>query len=384
MTTLCSGALSEGQRLAWDTVLQRPTDGIGIWLINPMEWEMIDRLAGLPPGSYVADPKPTYRRMLQSCACCMVDQWIPDNPLSMGRHGYEGDTRRGATTGAEEIVVDGLPIREPEDVVRHMESVTFPRLREAIAQFDGDAVTRAAIEAENAVQDDIGPEMLKCPYGRISFPGLAYGAYGYECYFMAHALYPEVMEQGFKLQGDLALLHNRAVARAYREGGLPPYCRLDHDMADARGTLINIKTLDRIWFPHFARCLKPLLDEGVRMIWHCDGNLMAMAPRLLDVGLVGFQGFQYEQGMDYERICSMKTRDGEELLIIAGVSVTTTLPFGTPDDVRREMAFLVEHGPRQGLFLGASSSITPGVPWENLAALQEGFRHFRASGRSGP
>jgi len=158
-------------------------------------------------------------------------------------------------------------------------------------------------------------------------------------------------------------------------------CRADHDMADSRGTLVDVKTLDRIWFPHFARCMAPVIQAGVKVIWHCDGNLMAMVPRLLEAGLVGFQGFQYEDGMDYEKICRMKTRDGGGLLIIAGVSVTRTLPYGTPADVKREMAFLVENGPERGLFLGGSSSIAPGVPWENLAALVEGFKYYREHGR---
>ena len=46
------------------------------------------------------------------------------------------------------------------------------------------------------------------------------------------------------------------------------------------------ETLDRMWFPHFARCLEPVLKSGVRLVWHCDGNLMDL------VGLHGFQGFQ--------------------------------------------------------------------------------------------
>ena len=163
---------------------------------------------------------------------------------------------------------------------------------------------------------------------------------------------------------------------------MPPFCRLDHGMADSRGTLVDIRTLDRMWFPHLARCLEPLLRTDVRMIWHCDGNLMQMVPRLLEVGVRGFQGFQYEDGMDYERICAMKTRDGEELLIIGGVSVTRTLPSGTPDDVRREMAWLVEMGPRTGLFLGGSSSVAPGVPWENVRTLVEGLRFYRDHGRA--
>ena len=65
-----------------------------------------------------------------------------------------------------------------------------------------------------------------------------------------------------------------------------------------------------------------------------------------------------------------------------GVSVTCTLPYGTPDDVRRELRWLVENGPPTGLFLGASSSITPGVPWQNVQALVEGLAHYRRHGRS--
>jgi uroporphyrinogen decarboxylase len=151
-------------------------------------------------------------------------------------------------------------------------------------------------------------------------------------------------------------------------------------MADGRGLLVRPETLDRLWLPHFARCLAPVLDAGLRLIWHCDGNLMALVPRLLEVGLHGFQGFQYEHGMDYARICRMRTRDGAPLIILAGVSVTRTLPYGTPDDVRRELRWLVDAGPPVGLFLGASSSITPGVPWANLAALLEGLHYFASRG----
>lgn len=85
--------------------------------------------------------------------------------------------------------------------------------------------------------------------------------------------------------------------------------------------------------------------------------------------------------MDYERICKMKTRDGDHLFIMAGVSVTRTLPFGTPDDVRRELAFLVEHGPPAGLLLAGSSTICPGTPWGNTEALVEGLAYYRTHGR---
>ncbi len=367
-------------QLALDAIYQRPTQGIPSWLLHVMEHAHIERLAGAEPGSYRRDPDRVYLAMQRAIGTCLLDQYLADNPLTMGSRGYEGAART-ATTGAEQIICDGIVIDSPEAVVEHLARVAFPQLRAAVAAFDEEARLREIIAGEDAMQEKLGSGILKSGYGFVSFPAFHYGQYGYENYFAAFALYPEVMEQHFALQADLALCNNRAAARAYAEGGLPPLFRLDHDMADSRGTLVRVTDLDRLWFPHFARCLEPLLKAGVRLTWHCDGNLMAMVPRLLAVGIAGFQGFQYEDDMDYARICRMKTRDGRDLVIIAGVSVTRTLPMGRPADVKRELDWLVSCGPPTGLFLGASSSIAPGVPWDNLATLVEGLCYYRAHGR---
>ena len=368
-------------RLALDTILQKPAQRIPTNSINVMEHAIIERLAGVEPGEYRKDPVHVYLAMQNAIGACLIDQFIPTNPLTMGDQGFES-AERGPTTGADGTVLDGLVIDSPESVVEHMERFEFPSLRKTISEFDEDRRVRDVLQGESDVQEQIGPDILKGGYGFVHFPCLRYGKYGYEHYLTAYALYPEVMEKDFALQADLALLNNRAAARAYAQGNLPPVFRLDHDLAGSRGTLVDIDSLDRIWFPHFARCLEPMLKTNVRMLWHCDGNLMEMVPRLLDVGLRGFQGFQYECGMDYERICRMKTRDGEHLLIMAGVSVTRTLPNGTPDDVKRELTWLVENGPETGLILGASSSVAPGVPWKNIERLVEGLGYYRTHGRS--
>lgn len=378
---MAGGVIGENAQLGLDTILQKPTRGIPSWLIHPMEHAHIERIAGAQPGDYKKNPEKVYLACQRAIGTCLLDQFIPDNPLSMGDRGYEG-AGKGATTGAEKVICDGVVIDSPEAVVEHMERVAFPAIRSAIAGFDEETRVKQILEGEAALQERLGPEILKSGYGFIGLPAFAYTTYGYANYFMAFALYSEVIERHFSLQADLALLNNRAAARAYAEGKLPPLNRLDHDMAGSRGTLVHINLLDRIWFPHFARCLEPMLKTDVRMIWHCDGNLMEMVPRLLEVGLRGFQGFQYEDGMDYGKICRMKTKDGEDPVIIAGVSVTRTLPMGTPDDVKGEMAWLVENGPKSGLFLGCSSSITPGVPWENMQTLIEGLRYYRTHGRA--
>jgi len=375
----------ERAQLAWDTILMKPPTGIPTWIIHVMDVPFVEQITGHAPGDFFRDPDTVYLAFQRLAGSCFIDQYIPSNPLTMGEGGYESSTERKATTGLKKFVLDGLEINSPEAVVEHLERFVFPRQTAAIESFDpGEtAWIEALIANERAIQKRFGNDLLKGPSARgfQDFPTLRYFQYGYENYLMAYALYPEVMERDFAQQADLAALRNRVAARALVENGLPPILRLDHDMADSRGTLVDIKTLDAMWFPHFARAIEPLLDAGLRLIWHCDGNLMAMVPRLLEVGLGGFQGFQYEDGMDYEKICRMTDRNGEPLFIIGGVSVTRTLPQGTPSDVANELKWLVENGPERGLMLGCSSSVAPRTKHENIIALMEGLNYYREQGR---
>jgi hypothetical protein len=368
-----------------DAIHGNPAKGIPIFGFNPMEWRMIDRLAGVPEGSYERSPAEIYRQMLIKSGVCALDQWIPDNPLTMRAQGFSSDTPRGSLTGAERIERDGILIDSPEAVVRHIEECDMPRIAREIAAFDEGALVSALAEKERRTQAEMGDSIYKIPYtdAMARFPIIHYGMYGYEQYFMAFALYPEVMEKHCALMGDYAVLYNRASAKTIMDNGLAPYIRIDHDITDSRGTLADVKALDWVWFTHFARCMEPFIKAGINVIWHCDGNVMQLVPRLIDIGFEGFQGFQYEDGVDYVGICRLRTKSGREPLIVGGVSVTRTLPYGTPADVKREMAWLVENGPKTRLFLGCSSSIAPGVPWENLRALTDGFAYYRQHEKGG-
>jgi hypothetical protein len=344
-----------------------------------MEHSIIEKIAKTPEGSYKQNPHEIYLKMQKNIGVCMIDQYIPDNPLSMDENGYLGSS--GNTTGAEKIYADGMPIASPEDVAAHMEKYVIPGLVSAINNFDEAGVVKAVAENETGIQSELGSDILKCGYGHISFPPFLYGQYGYEYYFSAYALYPEIVDRVFTLQGDYCYLRNKAAVKAFKEADLPLYHRIDHDMADGKGVLVNVKTLERAWVPAFIKSISPAVEADFTLLWHCDGNLMALIPYLLEAGVNGFQGFQYEYGMDYPYICNLKAKNGKTMVIEAGVSVTRELPMGKPADVKRQLKELVEYGPKTGLFLGLSSSCVPGTPYENIIAATEGMRYYKEHGR---
>lgn len=370
---------SRNAQLAYDTLQRENTGGIPTGLIHIMEHSVIERLAAANPGDYRKDPYSVYMRMLENIGVNMVDQMLAENPLSMGDKGYEGGGG-GATTGGVPMV-DGIVIDTPEACTEFMERYDFPSLAEKIRDFDEKHAIQDIIASESQSQRLLGPGILKAGYAHLTFPHLEYYRYGYENYLMAYVLYPDIIDRLFKLQADYAVLKNRAVVKAFQFAGLPLYHRLDHDMADSRGLLVSLKSLKRSWIEQFARSIKPAVDAGFTLLWHCDGNLMELFPDLLDAGVNGFQGFQYEDGMDYVKICRMKDRLGQSLVIQAGVSVTRELPLGKPEDVRNQMRFLVENGPKTGLFLSMSSSCAPGTPWENIHTMVQGLQHYREHGR---
>jgi hypothetical protein len=370
---------SENAALAYAAINREPAKGIPLRSMNIMEHKVIEKLAGTPEGSYKQNPTEIYMKMQKNIGVCMLDQYIPDNPLSMDESGYLGHS--GNTTGAEKIYANGILIESPEDVAEHIEKYVIPGCLNEINNFNETGFIKYIIENETNIQNIMGPEILKTGYGYISFPPFLYGYYGYEYYFSAYALYPEIIDRLFTVQGDLCYLKNKAAVKAFLQAGLPLYHLLDHDMADGKGVLVNEKTLERAWVPAFIKAISPAAEADFTLLWHCDGNLMKLIPYLLEGGVNGFQGFQYEFGMDYPYICNLKAKDGKSMVIQAGISVTRELPMGKPEDVRKQLKELVEYGPKTGLFLGMSSSCVPGTPYENILTAVEGMKYYKKHGR---
>ena len=95
---------------------------------------------------------------------------------------------------------------------------------------------------------------------------------------------------------------------------------------------------------------------------------MEAVPGLIDMGIDILQALQFDAaGMDP---VELKQKYGDRLCFEGGVSVQKTLPFGSADDVRAEVARLSRVlGAGGGYILGPSHVIQAGTPPENIAAL---------------
>jgi uroporphyrinogen decarboxylase len=68
-------------------------------------------------------------------------------------------------------------------------------------------------------------------------------------------------------------------------------------------------------------------------------------------------------------IARLGERFGDRLIFCGSVCVQTTLAWGSPEDVRREVRRRLALFPRGGLFLGPTHAVQVGSPLENILAM---------------
>ena len=140
------------------------------------------------------------------------------------------------------------------------------------------------------------------------------------------------------------------------------------DIAGQRGLLMSLKMWEEFIKPCHTRLNKAIHEFGVRVIYHSDGAVMEAVGGLVEMGIDVLQALQFSaDGMDPKEL---KRKYGDCLCFEGGVSVQTTLPFGTLQDVQRETEELISTlGKNGGYVLGPSHSIQAGTPPENILAM---------------
>jgi uroporphyrinogen-III decarboxylase len=129
----------------------------------------------------------------------------------------------------------------------------------------------------------------------------------------------------------------------------------------------------------FRRFILPSLEamasaahaRGKYFLKHTDGNTWSILDDFIAAGVDGWQGIQPSIGMDL-RLLKEKYRG--KLCLFGGVN-NETLIAGTPDEVRAEVAYAIQHAaPGGGFVLASGNTLQPGTRYENYMAMLEAGR----------
>lgn len=280
-----------------------------------------------------------------------------------------GEYREGLTKEKFESYKERY--RRPEDVLAFARSL--PSAQKALEDFD-DVAWRDAFKTDIlTTQAKLGDIVYLPTLWEVVHPKFEwFWEFGYENYLLFMQLYPEAAGQFFASEVSVARRKAEIVVELYRELDMVPVTLIGTDICGGNGPLISPQFLREYYFPHVRSSIEPLREAGIKTIWHSDGDIRPIVDDILATGVAGLQGFQEEYGVDLADLARRRTVDGERLIIWAGPSVATTLPFGSVEDVRRDIERIIDTlADECALFILPANNILPDCPVENVIAMHQ-------------
>lgn len=144
------------------------------------------------------------------------------------------------------------------------------------------------------------------------------------------------------------------------------------DWGDQRGVIIGPERWRRFYKPLYAKIFESIHKQGKVAIMHCCGSPAAIMGDIVEIGLDVLESVQPEAA-DMNPY-TLKEKWGDKITFWGGLGSQSTIPFGTPQEVRQEIRRLRrEMGRGGGYILAPAKPLQPDTPTENAAVIFEEF-----------
>jgi uroporphyrinogen decarboxylase len=201
----------------------------------------------------------------------------------------------------------------------------------------------------------------------------------FECAWLLRGL--ENLLADFLVNSDLAAalldrLTASGIESATRLAGAGIDVLLTGDDVGTQRSMMMSPELWRKWLkPRLAEIIAAArkVKPDLLVFYHSDGNIAPIIPELIEVGVDILNPVQPEC-MDPARL---KREYGNHLAFWGTIGTQTTMPFGTPQEVKATVKERIETvGQGGGLLLAPTHVIEPEVPWENVVAFFEAVEEY--------
>ncbi|MDP6775572.1 MAG: uroporphyrinogen decarboxylase family protein [Candidatus Latescibacteria bacterium] len=205
-----------------------------------------------------------------------------------------------------------------------------------------------------------------CPIGHMY--EVSWQVRGYEAFLVDMVQRPEWCEYIL----DRFTERNIRIAQAGARAGAD-YIRCGDDVANQNALMFAPDQWRRFMKARWAKVYEAArrIKPDIGIWYHSDGNIEAIIPELLEIGVTILNPVQPEC-MDP---VDLKARFGDRIVIDGAIGTQTTMPFGSPEEVRRVVLKRVEELAGDGAYIASPTHILePEVSLANLAAFVETAR----------
>jgi uroporphyrinogen decarboxylase len=148
------------------------------------------------------------------------------------------------------------------------------------------------------------------------------------------------------------------------------------DFATQTGMLISPDSWRRFLKPSYEKIYGLGKSYGLKVWIHSCGTFRPVISDMIDIGMDVWETVQAHLPGNEPEV--LKREYGQHLAFYGAVSTQSTLPFGTPEDVRAEVRSRIGVLGRGGGYIcGSDHSIIADVPLENVLAMLDEAQRYR-------
>ena len=164
------------------------------------------------------------------------------------------------------------------------------------------------------------------------------------------------------------------MAEKYAKSGID-ILMLGDDVSTQLNMMMNPEEWRNMLKPRLASVIQAAKNNkpDILIFYHGDGNLQKIIPDLVEIGVDILNPVQPEC-MNPDEI---KKLYGSSLSFWGTLGTQTTLPYGTPEEVKKTCIRMIETvGKDGGLLLAPTHMIEPDVPWQNIQAFLDAVNEY--------
>ncbi|MDD7739601.1 MAG: uroporphyrinogen decarboxylase family protein [Lachnospiraceae bacterium] len=185
-------------------------------------------------------------------------------------------------------------------------------------------------------------------------------------------LYPEAIHRFFSKLTDFYM---RGMERAKEKWDVDGFFVSD-DIGIQTAPFFSLEIFREFFKPYYKKLFDKAHELGCHFWLHTCGNIELFLPDFIEIGLDVIHPIQ-RNTMDERKIAE---KYGSQICIWCGIDVQYLFAFGTPEEVRTEVRYLMEnyHRPEGRLMMTMGNSSTSDWKIENLEAMYEESMAFNA------
>lgn len=195
-------------------------------------------------------------------------------------------------------------------------------------------------------------------------------------WYTAPLLYPDYVHQVFELGVERSIENLQRYKDAFGED-IHMIAVCGTDFGTQRGPIMSPAVIREFYLPYYKQINRWIHENtNWKSYKHCCGSIFEIIPIFIEAGFDALNPVQCSaEGMDPRRL---KETYGRDILFWGGgVDTQHVLPFGTPEEVRRQVLERLEVFSKDGGYVfNTVHNIQANTPIENIVAMVDALQEF--------